>query len=314
MNRADNDVASSLVGRYRSLTIWKSGDQRAPHKPLLILWAIGRCLQGEPRLAPYTLVEKDLGDLLRHFGPPRKKVHTEAPFWRMQGDDGVWEIDRPECVRAPKNNPSELDLRSHNIHGGLTEADYAAFRADPSLALRVADELIDKHFPDTLYDQILEATAISQGIAMSEEAEGAQRWVINRRRWRDPKFRARVLKAYGGRCAVCEFAGRLSDTPLALEAAHIKWHQAKGPNTVENGLSLCSLHHDLFDSGAFTILPELKVVVADVVQGVGVDAALGRYHGAPLRAPPLEGFSMPNSKFLRWHRREVFRGPLTVAA
>ena len=240
-------------------------------------------------------------------------MHTEAPFWRMQGD-GVWEIDQPERVRAPNNNPSELDLRSQNIHGGLTQADYAAFQADPSLALRVADELIDKHFPYTLYDQILEATAISRGMSMAEETENAQRWVINRRRWRDPKFRARVLKAYGDRCAVCEFAGRLSDAPIALEAAHIKWHQAKGPNTVENGLSLCSLHHDLFDSGAFTVLPELRVIVAGVVQGVGVDAALGRYHGVPLRAPPLEGFPIPNSKFLCWHRKEVFKEPLTVAA
>lgn len=304
---------SNILDRYQTLTVWKNGDLRAPNKPLLVLWAIGRCLSGKPRLTPYSLVERELEKLLRQFGPPRKTIHTEAPFWRLQGD-GVWELDRPGLVKAPKGNPSERDLRVHDIHGGLTESDYEAFRAQPPLALQVAADLADKHFPYTLHDPILDATRITEGLASLREAETAERWLINRRRWRDPRFRASVLKAYGERCAVCEFAARLSDTPLALEAAHIKWHQAKGPNTIENGLSLCSLHHDLFDSGAFTILPEFKVVVADVVGGVGADAALGRYHGAPLRAPPLEGFPKPDALFLRWHRKEVFKEPLGVAA
>lgn len=299
-------VENSILARYQALTVWKKGDQRAPNKPLLVLWAIGRCLCGQPRLAPYTLVEKELRMLLRQFGPPRPTIHTEAPFWRLQGD-GIWEIDRPGLVRAPKGNPSEPDLRLHNIRGGLTKSDYEAFRARPALALQVADELVAKHFPYTLQDQVLDATSIALGLGSSEDPEKTERWLINRRRWRDPRFRADVLKAYGDRCAVCEFAGRLGDTPLAIEAAHIKWHQARGPDVVENGISLCSLHHDLFDSGAFTILPEDKVLVAGVVHGTGVEAALGQYHGAPLKSPPLEGFPRPHPKFLRWHQREVFK-------
>ena len=115
--------------------------------------------------------------------------------------------------------------------------------------------------------------------------------VTVRRRRRDPAFRKRVLEAYGSRCVVCELAVRRDDVPLALEAAHIKWHEARGPAAVENRLVLWALHHELFDTGAFTLLPELTVVVAGAVNGVGAVPALWRYHGEPLRAGPREGFS-----------------------
>jgi len=53
--------------------------------------------------------------------------------------------------------------------------------------------------------------------------------------------------------AVCGFNVRIGNVVVALEAAHIKWHQAGGADIQENGLSLCSLHHKLFDRGAFTV-------------------------------------------------------------
>ena len=35
------------------------------------------------------------------------------------------------------------------------------------------------------------------------------------------------------------------------------------------------------------------MVVADVVEGAGVESALGRYHRKPLGALPLEGYPLP---------------------
>lgn len=229
----------------------------------------------------------------------------------MQGD-GVWEIDRPELVKTTSRGDALVsDLRRHDIHGGLTESDYAAFRSNPGLALQVGHELVSAHFPSTLHIEILEATSILEGVAYLNDAAEQEHWVTSRRRSRDTKFRGKVLAAYGSQCAVCGFAGRFRDDarPLALEAAHIKWHVAKGPDVVRNGLSLCVLHHELFDKGAFTILPELSVLVADVVQGAGVESALGRYHRKPLGTLPSEGYPPPGDEFLAWHREEVFRAP-----
>lgn len=305
-------MTDNLLQRFQALNIWKSGDKRAPHKPLLALWAIGRCLRGEPRLASYELVDKELGGLLLRFGPHRKVIHTEDPFWRMQRD-GVWEVERPELVRENlEGGAYKSDLRRHHIRGGLTKTDYSILQNDPSMAKCVAEHLVVSHFPASLHATVLEATSTLIDPLAKPDVERSENWVVTRRRRRDPAFRARVLEAYGSRCAVCEFALVLHDAPVALEAAHIKWHEAKGPDVVENGLALCTLHHDLFDTGAFTILPELKVIVAESVQGTGVEVSLRRYHGELLRAPPRNGLPQPDAAFLAWHRSEVFRDPEVV--
>ncbi len=49
------------------------------------------------------------------------------------------------------------------------------------------------------------------------------------------------LQAY--QSVVCGFNVRIADSLVALEAAHIKWHQAGGPDMEYNGIALCSLHH-----------------------------------------------------------------------
>lgn len=305
-------LASDLFQRFRTLNVWKARDKRAPHKPLLALWAIGRCLRGEGRLASYDLVDRELAGLLRRFGPHRRTIHTEDPFWRMQRDN-VWEVDRPRLVRSNKGGGAyKSDLRRHQILGGLTEADYIAFRNDPALATRVAEYLVACHFPPTLQDEILETTGILGAVTKELEVREVDELVTVRRRRRDPAFRRLVLDAYGSRCAVCEFAVRRDNVPLAIEAAHVKWHEASGPAVVENGLALCSLHHELFDTGAFTLLPQLTVFVADAIKGTGADSALWRYHGAPLRARPTEELHLPAPRFLAWHRSEVSKDPEAV--
>jgi len=86
-----------------------------------------------------------------------------------------------------------------------------------------------------------------------------------------------VLSAYDYACAVCGFALRQGNEPVALEAAHIKWHEARGPDLVRNALSLCALHHRLFDKGAFAVSPGMRVIVAKNVTGSGFEEALGRF-------------------------------------
>ena len=94
--------SDQLLKRFVRLQIWTANGQRAPHKPLLALWAIGRCLRGEERLARYEEADRELTKLLRAFGPHRKSIHTKAPFWRLQGD-GVWEVRDADRVIVARN-------------------------------------------------------------------------------------------------------------------------------------------------------------------------------------------------------------------
>jgi len=42
-----------LQQKITNITIWKKGDQRAPHKPLLLLYVLAQYKQGHDRLFDY---------------------------------------------------------------------------------------------------------------------------------------------------------------------------------------------------------------------------------------------------------------------
>src|SRR6266498_2400824 len=84
---------AALLARFDDLSIWRQGDQRAPHKPLLVLYALGRWQRGKAEVT-FAEAEPGLTALLREFGPPRKSAHPEQPFWRLQRD-GVWNVTAP---------------------------------------------------------------------------------------------------------------------------------------------------------------------------------------------------------------------------
>ena len=306
-------IDNKLIQRFRSLRIWTNADQRAPNKPLLALWAIGQCLDNSQRLKPYSRVEKEVGELLTRFGPYRVKPRVEYPFWRLQKDK-VWEIDRPHLVKTTsRGDPSVDDLKEHSIRGGFTTEVFFALQENHLLAWSIADSLLTAHFPATLHEKILEATSIQLDIQTAPDSDDESEFLIVRRRPRDWRFRSKIMKAYAYRCAVCEFDVRMDEDPLAIEAAHIRWHEAKGPPVVNNGLALCSLHHKLFDAGAFTLQNDLEVVIAPGIEGSSVEDALYRYSEQPLRSLPKNSQDLPSPHYLDWHQREVFKGPFSVA-
>jgi HNH endonuclease len=40
---------------------------------------------------------------------------------------------------------------------------------------------------------------------------------------------------------------------VGIEAAHVQWFNFGGPDSLDNGLALCSLHHKLFDVGVHNL-------------------------------------------------------------
>ncbi len=76
---------------------------------------------------------------------------------------------------------------------------------------------------------------------------------IARERLHQPLFRARVMHAYHGTCAVC----LLKHADL-LDAAHIIGDsQDDGLAMVTNGLALCKIHHASYDRNLLGITPRL---------------------------------------------------------
>jgi putative restriction endonuclease len=114
---------------------------------------------------------------------------------------------------------------------------------------------------------------------------------------------------------VCGFDLRIGLTPAGLEAAHIQWHHVGGPDIESNGLSLCALHHKLFDLGAFTVEPsEHRVVFSQhaISGGRGMAGEL-QFHGRAIHAPQ-HGDLLPAPEFLAWNVRNVFKAPARQAS
>jgi putative restriction endonuclease len=285
---------ASIIELFEDLNIWKQGGQRAPHKPLLVLYALGRWAQGDFEVS-YRQVEKDVSALLREFGPPRKSDHPEQPFWRLQRD-GVWTVYAPAGLplKTGDDIPRATALRQHNVRAGFTPVVLDALAADPGLSSTIATQLLNEHFPESLHQDILNAV----GLSLETTTRG---------RKRDPAFRQRVLKAYEYRCAVCGFDVRLGSVSIGLDAAHIRWHQAGGPESEDNGLALCVLHHKTFDLGAFTVADGL-LLVSDQANGTSwFLESLMAFHGRPIREAQHPDWS-PHPRHLEWHGREVFKG------
>jgi len=133
---------------------------------------------------------------------------------------------------------------------------------------------------------------------------------------------ATAIPRFGRRCSLptntaaasagttCAWAATKGWQRLGLEAAHIKWFQARGPDVAHNGLALCSLHHKIFDLGAFTVLPGNHQIVFSrhLMGGDDTKAKLLAHHGAgPIE--PQGSECLPNPEFLAWRRAEVFKEP-----
>ena len=153
-----------------------------------------------------------------NFGPPRKSFHPLYPFWYLK-NDGLWEIPNSDKLklRKGKKEPLKSELIKHNIKGGFPIQIFRLFKNDRKLFENVVKKLLDAHFPQSLHEDILTELGINFSFQF-------------RRKKRNLNFRHDVIQAYEHQCAICGCDIRLGHFDMLLEAAHIKWFQASGPD------------------------------------------------------------------------------------
>ena len=287
-----------ILQRFETLRRWRSGGERAPHKPLLVLYAIGKLLRGEDRLISYADdVEENLGNLLREFGPRRDRYNPQFPFWRLQ-NDGVWEVfDADQISLTPSGDPHITDLRNCNASGGFNQTIFNQLQNDSELTCEIVHSLLNAHFPTSLHEDILQAVDLTLPLQ-----------TFDTRTKTSNNFRINVLRAYEYKCAICGFDVKLGDASIALDACHIQWQTAGGPDEAVNGLALCVMHHKLFDRGAFTLSRQWQILVSDETHGsTGLQEWLMDFHGQTINFPQRRTY-YPEMDYIGWHVREVFQG------
>lgn len=305
----DDPVTQRWLQQVQEIRTWVRDGQRAPHKPLLLLWMLGRVQAGRTGPVTFAELEEPVRGLLRDFGPPRASYHPEFPFHHLTSD-GLWVITDATGADARALDTSVTKLRTAGAMGRLEPAFEDALIADPDLLGTVARTLLDTNFPASLHDDLAARTGLaleSDGPTTSSGRKGA-------RGRRDPAFRAAVLLAYEYRCAMCGFDGWLTGEAVGLEAAHVRWWNIGGPNTVDNGLALCALHHRLLDRGVLGLGEDGTVMVSQhfVGRASAAQAQVLQLAGAPL-LPPQTGMAPVADLYRGWHTTQVFRGPARAA-
>ncbi len=183
----------------------------------------------------------------------------------------------------------------HGIDPGKYLATYPVYIIgdDPShLTFKVA---VGDSLPAYEYTE----TNIARQVSEIADARHAYLTSTVKVRLHQRSFREKVLDAYRSQCAFC----RLRHREL-LDAAHIiPDNVPEGKSTIENGLSLCKLHHAAYDSFLIGVTPDYIIQVRkDILEekdGPVLQHGLIGLHKSKLIMPKLKKF-YPNKDALEW--------------
>jgi putative restriction endonuclease len=135
--------------------------------------------------------------------------------------------------------------------------------------------------------------------------EGRRRYITTEviQRLHQRTFREKVLAAYREHCSICSLRHR-----ELLDAAHIIPDKEGGDPVVQNGLSLCKLHHAAFDQNIIGVNPDYFVEVREdilkEIDGPMLKYGLQKLHFQKIILPGPS--KRPNKEWLE-RRYEKFR-------
>ncbi len=219
--------AQQVLDRLSALRQHQQDCRRSPHKPLLVLLALGWLATTGTSALPWSDAEEKLAGLIAEFGPTSKTGRAQSaayPFTRLRSD-GVWALDHG----VPMDNVSPLQK---GVTGRLEASLETALRDRPELLDEAARGLVESHFPGTVAPDVLVAVGLDpdllEGRAVTGVASPAERR-------RSSAWPAAVIAAWDRQCAFCGFDGATGGAVVGIEAAHVRWFKLGGPDDLDNG-------------------------------------------------------------------------------
>lgn len=293
-------MTSEALSQLLAVRQHQRGGQRSPHKPLLILLALGQLAATGSSDLDWAPTAGKLGELLAEFGPPSTTSPTQAaayPFARLRSDR-VWTLSRdvPMDLVSPLNSEPLVGRFVPQVEAELHRPDvmYATARA-----------IVDAEFPASLADDVLRAVGLDPDMVGGDSLSAASRR-------RSAGWPAQVIAAWDRQCAFCGYDGQLGMGSVGLEAAHVRWFNYEGPDRLDNGLALCALHHKLFDRGALGLSSDYRIQVSAAFTA-RTDAGRRIYDLADQPLRPRPGTPFPASQYVNWHATQVFKGEFLTA-
>ena len=182
--------------------------------------------------------------------------------------------------------------------------------ADPGTLATAVRLLLDMHFTSVLAELI--CAAVDLDVPALDLAGSVES--------REPSCSAhdgadlpkKSCAATPTQCAMCGFDGALGHYPVAIEAAHVRWHSQQRPDEMANALALCALHHALFDLGVLGITEDCRICASSLyVARTEVGRAVDALADKSLLIPRPHQARV-DVVYLSWHRQQVFKGTIEI--
>lgn len=155
----------SIEEKFAKIRTYSEGGQPALHKPLLILFMLGRCFLKHERMITFSVVDDALKKLFGDFYPiASERANTHYPFGRLEFD-GVWELEQGSILkRTSVGHLFKGELLEKNIHAGFSLDIYSVLYADKNRLSGIADQILNRYFPKEQHAALRAAVGLPQEV------------------------------------------------------------------------------------------------------------------------------------------------------
>lgn len=305
MNQPNQDIQLTDKEIVLALTNIKRGRGKkgmgpAQHKPLLLLFLLGRYWHNSNRLLLFRNVRYPFEDFLRKFSG--NEIHREAamlPVWHMNSENYIWSLQGEEQIKnwvlrnGEKERPNIQDAMYRPFYFGLSPYVYNRIINDKVLLLRLIFELLNKYFPKNNSQYSSEThLRILRAIGIP---------IVT---WHGKM--QNILRVYKYSCSVCGY--RETEFVLTYNLHIVNINTVLASRGFDNSIVMCEKHRALFDFGAFTIDHDEKILIADSYKEEDNSKDLLAFEKSRPYLPASPS-NRPSKEYLAWHKENKFDQP-----
>ena len=291
----------------------------APHKPLLLLAVIELIERGQNQENKISL-SPDLAEIFAKYWSrvTDRKPNIALPFFHLKSD-GFWHLHPNAGYEKALDVADRITaisrLREVIAHVSLDD-DLFVLLADAGNREIIRQTLIYVYlleFKGGIKDLIAEGQQITEYGQLISEVEhpfSPQKPTAptpKEEPIRSAGFRQAIMGLYDYTCAVCRLRIVTMDGESVTDAAHIIPFRISKNDDVRNGISLCKLHHWVFDKGLISLSTTYQILVSPLMSNRRpTEWMLTELQDKSILLPEHNQLH-PAQDALAWHREKVLR-------